>query len=189
MQPTVSPSPPVEGLKDIVLTPPVGFFPPAPGWDVLALLVMALAAWAFLRYRRHRAANLYRRQALAELESLVEILEHKGGRYEVAARLPELLKRVALHVEPRPAVADLTGPEWLAHLDRMYGGDGFSKGPGRLLPRLAYGTATFVASIPRAELDALVRLSREWLQRHHPVAVANAPAASAAQHARPARPA
>jgi hypothetical protein len=65
-------------------------------------------------------------------------------------------------------VADLTGPKWLAELDRMYGGHDFSKGPGRLLPSLAYGTATFVASVPRAELDALVRLSREWLQRHHP---------------------
>lgn len=187
MDATPSPSalPPVEGLKDIVLAPSVGFFPPAPGWYVVALLLLGLAVWAVLRYRRRRAANLYRRQALAELESLVEILEHKGGRHEVAARLPELLKRVALHVEPRAAVADLTGPAWIRELDRMSGGDGFSKGPGRLLPRLAYGTATFVASVPRAELDALVRLSREWLERHHAAAPAPPPAKPSASLARP----
>ena len=85
MTPSPAPLPPVEGLKDIVLAPPVGFFPPAPGWYVLALLLLGLAVWAVLRYRRHRAANLYRRQALAELESLVEVLEHKGGRHVVAA--------------------------------------------------------------------------------------------------------
>jgi Domain of unknown function (DUF4381) len=186
VQPTasLSPLPRVEGLNDIVLAAPAGFFPLAPGWYVLALLLAALAAWAFLRYRRHRAANLYRRQALAELEALVDVLEHKGGRYEVAARLPELLKRVALQVAPRAEVAFLTGADWLAQLDRMYGGDAFSKGPGRLLPRLAYGTATFVASVPRAELDALVRLSREWVQRHHPVPV---PPARGAPDAKPPR--
>jgi hypothetical protein len=158
---------PLEGLRDIVLARPAGFFPPAPGWYFIAAIAVGVVVWDVLRYRRRHAANLYRRQALAELDRLVDVLEHKGGRYEVAARLPELLKRVALHVEPRAAVADLTGPAWLAALDRMYGGDAFSKGPGRILPRLAYGTATYVASVPRADFDALVRLSREWLERHH----------------------
>jgi hypothetical protein len=165
--PAPTPLPALEGLRDIAVAPPVGYFPPAPGWYVIAALVLAIVVWNALRFRRRRAASLYRRQALAELERLVDVLEHKGGRYEVAARLPELLKRVALHVAPRAAVADLTGPRWLAQLDRMYGGEGFAKGPGRILPRLAYGTATYVASVPRAELDALVRLSREWLERHH----------------------
>jgi uncharacterized protein DUF4381 len=165
--PPATPVPPLEGLRDIVLAPPAGFFPPAPGFYLIAAVAIAIVVWDLLRYRRRRAANLYRRQALAELDRLVDVLEHKGGRHEVAARLPELLKRVALHVKPRAAVADLTGPAWLAQLDRMYGGDAFSKGPGRILPRLAYGTATYVASVPRAELDALVRLSREWLERHH----------------------
>ena len=86
--------------------------------------------WAYSRYRRRRAANLYRRQALAELDALVAALGAKGGRHQVAARLPELLKRVALHVEPRAAVAGLSGAEWLAELDRLYGGDGFTQGPG-----------------------------------------------------------
>jgi Domain of unknown function (DUF4381) len=165
--PIPSPLPPLEGLRDIVLARPPGFFPPAPGWYLIAALAIAIVVWDVRRYRRRRAANLYRRQALAELDRLVDVLEHKGGRHEVAARLPELLKRVALHVEPRAAVADLTGAAWLAQLDRMYGGSAFSKGPGRILPRLAYGTATYIASVPRAELDALVRLSREWLERHH----------------------
>ncbi|HEY5907292.1 MAG TPA: DUF4381 domain-containing protein, partial [Vicinamibacteria bacterium] len=108
--------------------------------------------------------------ALAELDALVAALGVKGGRHQVAARLPELLKRVALHVEPRAAVASLSGAAWLAELDRLYGGQGFTKGPGRLLPRMAYGTTTFVSGVPRADIDALMRLSREWIEKHRRVA-------------------
>lgn len=164
------PFPPVEGLKDIALPAPVPWRPETAGWYVLLGLLLALLAWGYSRYRRKRAANLYRRQALAELDALVTALGAKGGRYQVAARLPELLKRVALHLEPRVAVAGLTGAEWLAELDRLYGGDGFTKGPGRLLPKLAYGSPGFVSGVPRADIDALMRLSREWLERHRRVA-------------------
>jgi uncharacterized protein DUF4381 len=165
--PAPTPLPALEGLRDIAVAPPVGYFPPAPGWYVIAALVLAIVVWNALRFRRRRAASLYRRQALAELERLVDVLEHKGGRYEVAARLPELLKRVALHVLPRAEVASLVEDDWLALLDRMYHGDAFREGPGRILPRLAYGPRLFVSSIPRADVDALVRLSREWIRKHH----------------------
>jgi hypothetical protein len=77
---------------------------------------------------------------------------------------------VALTVEPRSAVAGLTESSWLAQLDRMYGGDGFTKGAGRLLPKIAYGTTTYVSKLQRAEIDALVRLSREWIAKHRKAA-------------------
>jgi hypothetical protein len=157
----------LEGLADIVQPAPVAFLPRTVGWYVVFALLAALAVWTWSRYRRRSAANLYRRQALAELDALVTTLGTKGGRYELAARLPELLKRVALHLEPRPGVASLSGAAWLAELDRLYGGDGFSKGPGRLLPQLAYGTPQFISRVPRSDIDALVRLVRTWLERHH----------------------
>ena len=162
--------PPIEGLEDIVLPQPVPYRPNTVGWYVLFALLLALVVHLYARHRRSRAANLYRRQALHELDAIVLTLQAKGGRHGVAAQLPELLKRVALHVRPREEVASLTGAEWLAELDRMYGGTGFTKGPGRLLPRLAYGAPAFVSGVPRAELDALVRLSREWIEKHHSVA-------------------
>jgi hypothetical protein len=165
--PSATPFPPVEGLHDIVVPDPVAFVPQTVGWFLLLALLLAAVAWGWRRYARHRAANLYRRQALRELDGLVAALEQKGGRHHVAARLPELLKRVALHLQPRPAVAALTGPAWLAQLDRMYGGDGFTNGPGRLLPALAYGTPAFISGVSRADIDALMRLSRDWVRKHH----------------------
>jgi Domain of unknown function (DUF4381) len=164
--PSATPFPPVEGLKDIVVPAPVPWLPRTAGWYILLALLGALAFWAYSSYRRRREANRYRRQALLELDGLQVALDKPGGRHQVAARLPELLKRVALHLEPRSAVASLSGADWLAELDRLYGGSGFTKGPGRLLPKLAYGATAFVSGVPRAEIDALMRLSREWLQKH-----------------------
>src|SRR5262249_10835302 len=133
-------------------------------------LLVGLAALAWRRHRRRQRANLYRREALAELDALAAGLEDKGGRQRLASRLPELLKRVALPVEPRWAVASLTDRRWLEELDRLYGGDAFSKGAGRILPSLAYGTPAAVSGVPRADLDALVRLSREWIAKHRAAA-------------------
>lgn len=165
--PTATPLAPVEGLRDIVIPPPVSWLPPAPGWYLVGLVLLAVALWGFLRHRRARAASRYRREALVELEGIVEALQRAGGRHELAARLPPLLKRVALHVEPRPAVAALSGPAWLAELDRLYRGQEWSKGPGRILPKLAYASAATLSSIPRADIDALVRLSRDFISHHH----------------------
>lgn len=167
-----SPSPPpidLTGLHDIVAPAPASWVPQTVGWYVLLALLVALAAWAVWWYRQWREANRYRREALAELEDIVHELERKGGRHHLAFRLPELLKRVALHVEPRESVASLVGDDWLHMLDRMYAGDAFTKGPGRLLPRLAYGTPAYISNVQRAEIDALVRLSRDWIGKHHRV--------------------
>jgi len=176
--PSPTPFPPVEGLRDIALPQPVALWPPAPGWWVVLALLLLLAFWAWHRYARARAASRYRREALAELDSLAAVLDRGEGRAALAERLPALLKRVALHVEPRNAVASLSGAGWLAELDRMHEGSGFASGPGRILPVLSYGTDAQVAAVQRAELEALVRLSREWIRGHHapPPAPPSAPA-------------
>jgi Ca-activated chloride channel family protein len=167
---------PVEGLRDIAMPPAVKALPPAPGWYLVGLVLLAVAFWGYRQHQRARTASRYRHEALAELEGIVEALQRPGGRHELAARLPPLLKRVALHVEPRSAVAALTGPAWLAELDRLYHGNEWSKGPGKILPRLAYGSAAALSSVPRADIDALVRLSRDFIKQHHAPRTAPGPA-------------
>jgi hypothetical protein len=108
LRPSAAPAP-VEGLRDIAMPAPWRVLPPAPGGTGRPGPARR-AFWGYRRHRRARAASRYRREALAELESIVEALQHPGGRHELAARLPPLLKRVALHVEPRRPVAALTGP-------------------------------------------------------------------------------
>lgn len=91
----------LDRLHDVVLPPPVPWWPPAPGWYVvfgLALGAAALLAWrAWKRWQ----ADAYRRAALRELTAAAD-----------ATAIAELLRRTALAFTPRPVVAAKTGTAW-----------------------------------------------------------------------------
>ena len=62
------------------------------------------------------------------------------GQHQSVGRLPRLVKQTALAFRPRTEVAALSGEPWLQFLDASYGEKGFTEGPGRLLPKLAYAS-------------------------------------------------
>ena len=140
----------LEGLNDIVIPAPVSLMPQTVGWIIPGVIVIAvLATVAVLAWRRYRR-NAYRREALALVESTPLIA------------LPALVKRVALAAAPRTEVASLTGDEWLSFLDKAYGGDGFTNGPGHALATLSFSPAPDDqrASAPLRNLVAL------WIRKH-----------------------
>lgn len=98
----------------------IGWWPPAPGWWVLALLLLAalaaLGRWAWRLYRR--GAPL--RQARARL---AEIAQSAATAEERVARLAALQRQVAIRVAGRGACAGLTGAEWSAFLNRLPRGE------------------------------------------------------------------
>jgi len=147
-------------LNDIVLPGAVAWWPPAPGWYVLAgllsLLVLATGWRSWKRWRRNR----YRRQALREWASMSSSADP-----EALARLPALLKRTALCAWPRSRVAALSGPEWHDFLDRTCGGHEFAAGAGQVLDRLAYGADG--SDIPSDEdREVVLKAAGTWLRRH-----------------------
>ena len=72
----------LDNLRDIVVPPSVPWWPPAPGWWVVfALLTLAIAVFAWRRWRAWHA-NAYRREALRELQAATS-----------AAEVAEILKR------------------------------------------------------------------------------------------------
>jgi hypothetical protein len=101
---------PLEQLKDIHLPEPVSWWPPAPGWWILAVLCLGLMVitvrWLIRRYR-YRAAM---RQALSELEQITP--EDKDWPQQLNA----LLKRLTLSYFPRAQSAALHQQQWLAFL-------------------------------------------------------------------------
>jgi hypothetical protein len=153
-------------LHDIISAPQVVWWPPAPGWYLLAAALLAgmiSGLWRWLLWRR---VNAYRRAALAQLEHL-ELQLHDAGQREASLRaLPELVKRTALAVWPRQEVASLSGEGWLAWLDHTWQRKEFSEGTGRLLTQLAYVDVDTLSALTAKEINALVYLVRSWIQTH-----------------------
>ena len=149
----------LQKLNDIVQAGAVPWWPPAPGWYVLAGALVLAAVWAAYRGLRHWQRNRYRREARRELDAIV-----RDGP-TAAPRVPELLKRVALSAWPRERVAGLTGRDWLAFLDRSAQSDRFGGCGGSLLERAAYGAG---AALSAEEFEALCGDARSWIRGHGP---------------------
>ena len=65
----------LQGLRDIQLPESVPFWPPAPGWWLLALLLAASLSCGFFTLYRRRAL---RREALGELRRLAKDYRREG---------------------------------------------------------------------------------------------------------------
>lgn len=105
---------PLQALHPLREPSPVSWWPPGPGWwlvAVVTLVVVILAlAWIWRQHRRSR----YRRQAAAELTAL------RGASMSDHARIQcanEILKRAALSSYSARQVASLAGSEWMNFLD------------------------------------------------------------------------
>lgn len=146
----------VPELRDIHLPPQPGFWPPAPGWWLLTLLILALLGWLATRLRRRLARRRLQRRVLADLAALTGSEDPA----QAAAAVSALLKRVALTRFPRREVAPLVGEPWLAFLDRT-GGDGrFRTGPGRPLAEAPYSRDSTLA------LPPLLDLASDWVRKN-----------------------
>ncbi|MEQ8233291.1 MAG: DUF4381 family protein [Gammaproteobacteria bacterium] len=106
-------------LRDIQLPPPVPWWPPAPGWWLLAGLVIVLIALAVWAWRRHRARRVAR-AALAELDAIEARYAADVDAQAHARALSRLAHRMALAAAgPRAAAA--AGDDWIATLEALRG--------------------------------------------------------------------
>jgi hypothetical protein len=154
----------LDHLVDIVVPPPVAWWPPAPGWCVIGAAALVTAGWlAWRAWARWRAAA-YRRAALAELRRLEARAGDERQRAAALGDLPALVKRTALAAFPREVVASLSGEPWLRFLDRTGGTDAYTAGRGRVLGDLAYDPRAARLDAPAAtELFGIVR---GWIRAH-----------------------
>ena len=147
-------------LRDIHLPAEVSAWPPAIGWWLLAVLVLALAVWAILHYRRNRV----RRAALAGLRTIQEDFAQHGDRQRLASEVSTLLRRVCLSYRPRRRIASLTGDAWRDALDRITRASGrFSDAVAQQLCAAPYDPAAAV------QADALLDETRRWVRSLPPL--------------------
>ncbi len=147
---------PLAQLRDIHLPEPVSWWPPAPGWWVLAVLVVGLLGWGTyllfhtLRKKRHRKAAL---------NELVLLRQNPDTRV-VLERLAMLIRRVAIQSFGRQEVAGLSGRKWLEFLDRTGGTDQFCCGCGEALGENLYRSDCEV------EIEPILQLAGKWIRGH-----------------------
>lgn len=140
----------LDNLREIILSPPVPWWPPAPGWWVLfALLTVVAVIAAFRAWRRWRAAA-YRRAALRELAAAAN-----------ASAIAEILKRTALVAYPRTEVASLSGSAWLSWLAQTGG----QQAPAAVTEALTMGVFT---NHEDANAFEVTTFAADWI-RNHPV--------------------
>ena len=144
-------------LKDIHLPEPVSFWPPAPAWIALAVLLPLAIALLIYIFKRLKQQTVSKSAAklLAGIRS-----ENGADSRQTLVALSALLRRVAISTTGRADVAGLNGAAWLAYLDASFPDAPFSQGIGSCL-----GDAHYRPTLPsETDLDELFKLCERWIK-------------------------
>lgn len=150
-------------LADIHLPEPVSFWPPAPGWWVLAvLLLIALVVAGRWWQRRHAQRQIYQ-HASAELERCMQAYRQQQETPEQAKldylnSVNSVLRRVALVHFPGSNAASLGGPEWVDFIRKN--GDS-SRLDDDLASALSFGRFQTHCDV---DVDALNAFGHSWIK-------------------------
>ena len=155
----------LENLHDIVVPDATPWWPPAPGWYLLALLVLLVAAWLLLLSLQYWWRNRYRTAALRELNSLRQSNGNFGDQSTTVAALNRILKRVALAAWPREKVSQLTGQAWVDFLNQSGDGVKFSSEQSSTLRDVAF-SRRISQGLTADQLNELFTSAEKWIRKH-----------------------
>ena len=131
-----------------------------PGWYLLGIFILLVAAFLFFKWLKRYRKNAYRREAI---KTIARIEQHSLNQNE-ANQLNDilvLLKLVAIEAFGRQQVAQLYGDEWLEFLESK----------GKNTPFTDYrqhiaNTLYEPISLDLKETKALIELSKQWINTH-----------------------
>lgn len=150
-------------LADIHLPVAISYWPPAPGWWILAACLLALFAYVGKKVARSVRQRRICEHALAELErcyaalARTEELDPDSLKLRFVNEFNSVMRRVALYHFPQANVASLAGVAWVDFIRE--------KGDSSLLNEeivqaLSYGR--FQTKI-EVDVDALNSLGQQWI--------------------------
>lgn len=155
-------SDPLAGLRDIHTPADISGFPIAPGWWILAALILTVLVVGWTLLRRKRQQGQYRREALTLLE---QTMSKDASTLTDSQRLQDinsLLKRVALVAYPNTVVARFHGREWSQFLQRSAPA---LQQPTELSEILSAGL--YAAPSQQSEqVTVLQRYAKSWIKQH-----------------------
>ncbi|WAR44788.1 DUF4381 domain-containing protein [Methylomonas rapida] len=144
-------------LRDIHLPESIDWWPPAPGWWLLPIVLVLLIAGLRYLYKR-----LTQKTALKSAQALLKSLRsNHADQLQTLTELSALLRRTAISIDQSGDVAGLHGQAWLEYLDRAMPDRPFSQGTGRCLADAHYRPGIG----EELDLTALFALCERWLKQ------------------------
>lgn len=150
-------------LADIRMPGEVSYWPLAPGWWILAALLLALAVYGVIRLRKRMLLQKRLNAAISELSNARQLLSSTGegdmaNRLIFVNNVNAVLRRVALLHFEHNAVAGLSGHAWVS-LIRQHDKAGLLS--LELAQILAQGRFARQCDV---DADALEHMAREWIK-------------------------
>ena len=144
-------------LRDIHLPDPVSWWPLAPGWYMLLILIIILIILAVYLINRWRHPSI-KKMALIELTQIETDFVHHNNTHTLCSDISILLRRVAISYGTRNKEAAITGEAWLKHLNNLCGQTIFTPELSNFLLQAPYQLR------PQVAVDQFIAASRQWIE-------------------------
>ncbi len=144
-------------LRDIHLPEAVSWWPPALGWWLsgIALIALMLGLIFLLRWIKHKPL---RKLAVIEFRNIVEKYDQQHDARQLLGQLSTLLRRVLMSYQGRNSGAAVTGDDWIKQLNILAAKNCFSAEQEALLSQGQF----------QRELDfdsmALINSCESWIK-------------------------
>lgn len=148
-------------LRDIQSAPPAPFWPPAPGWWVLAAIVLFVAGWLLLRAWRAWRVQQRRKALMMHLHALRQTHDPENAPQRYLSSVNRLLKVAAMRAFPAETPGALQGKDWVDFLVSK-SSQATPEGNGALEP-LATGP---YQPQPLFDANSLESAAIHWLRRY-----------------------
>ena len=109
----MNPTDPLANLRDIHLPGEVSWWPLAPGWWILFVVIIGLSLWGLYRWRKQQQRLVLVKEVETELNSIKQqFAEHNTSR-QLVSDYSQLLRRLLVLHKGRQFAANLTGEQWI----------------------------------------------------------------------------
>ena len=146
-------------LRDIHAAPEVPWWPPAPGWWVLAVLLLVVLGWLLRRLHARYRVQQRRKQMLAWVDHLNTSIDPVRQPQAYLSTLNRIFKLVALRAFPERQCAVMAGQDWADFLTENMKSTASSES----LNVLASGPYD---PAPRFDPEVMSQLTRTWIREH-----------------------
>ncbi len=151
---------PLSALRDIHLPTDPAMWPPAPGWWLVGIGWVLVAAWLVWLIRRTRKRTLPKRAVQAGLLRLDTRTGDMPQKLQRVREMSRLIRQYAIHKFGRETVSRLHGTAWLQFLEQSTDGQvSFTRGPGQVFGQDQYASRVDV------DLETLKQLLMAWVKK------------------------